>query len=522
MSISLFSAVIILIFFTSAILEIRRGITNGFFRSLVNLGTLILSIISAIVFSTHLADAFITGLFKPLTSLALLILSIVGAGASMSNSILSNDLQFLVQLLKDYIMGLESPLFQLQNTLAAMFSSFLFVLIFFLMRGAFNRVASWILRKKATPFRTDFDYLRSVHSFCQRNSKLLGGIVGVIMAFIISMAITAPVMGNLRVVVAANDHLQKINPEVLDLLNFSDEDVALLAHYSKDLPGNILYELGGKSIYQLTAQAQIDGQLFQLHRSPSAFADTLKQLVTIFIFDSKFDIDLVLRVIILAFLLIGSPIFYLFLTARLLPRLLLIPHSSCTHIKDRGIQKYIYPKGRAITYQAATDMRPYIPQYILSDNHGERFLKCKLDKQIRTIKYRILPFDVNDHPLEVLEVADPVATPGVTSAVALPLNTAYVSICVQEVNGKKITADGNVGFSPVKLGIFVPSVIILTIMEAFLLKKAMLALLSSILPDFADLSVRYQTMILPAILLAIIYAAVIFFSQFTQDRNFLK
>lgn len=102
----------------------------------MNLGTLILSIISAIVFSTHLADAFITGLFKPLISLALLILSIVGAGASMSNSILSNDLQFLVQLLKNYIMGLESPLFQLQNTLAAMFSSFLFVLIFFLIQNA--------------------------------------------------------------------------------------------------------------------------------------------------------------------------------------------------------------------------------------------------------------------------------------------------------------------------------------------------------------------------------------------------
>lgn len=54
----------------------------------------------------------------------------------MSNSILSNDLQFLVQLLKNYIMGLESPLFQLQNTLAAMFSSFLFVLIFFLIQNA--------------------------------------------------------------------------------------------------------------------------------------------------------------------------------------------------------------------------------------------------------------------------------------------------------------------------------------------------------------------------------------------------
>ncbi len=522
MSISLFSAVIILIFSTVAFFEIRRGRTLGFFRSLVSLGTLILSVLAAFALSTVLADGLFSGLLKPLASIGLLGVSLIGAAASFGGEMLTEDLQFLVQKLNGYISGSDIELVALQNALASMISSFLFVLIFFLTRGMFHRIANHIIKKKLPPERPITDYSGSNYSFCERNSNLLGGVLGAVMAILVSMVIFAPIMGNLHVIATCNDYLLQADPQALTNLGFQEEDIAMITACSNDLFGNLLYEFGGKCMFRLSAQSRLDTELFLLSAQPLTFADGLSFLTAIFTSNYRFNIATFLNIVFLLLVLIGSPVFYVYLTARALPRRLLVPHADSAAIKDRGVRKYLFPNGRAITYLSGTSVRPYIPQYIVSDHDGRRFLKCKLDKQVRSIRYRILPFDVNNHPLDILEVADPVTVAGVTSAVSLPSNTAYISLSVQEVNGEEISGPSVVGFSPVKVGIFGAAVVFLTLLEAYLLGNSIANLLHGFLPDLEGISQNYPSMILPAFLLAVVYAAAVFFFQFTQDRKFLK
>ena len=83
----------------------------------------------------------------------------------------------------------------------------------------------------------------------------------------------------------------------------------------------------------------------------------------------------ILLYILQAVFFIISLVFYVFLSACLLPKLLLGPGFSATRIQDRGIKKYLFEQGRAMVCQPAPSVQMHIPQYILSDNNGERILK---------------------------------------------------------------------------------------------------------------------------------------------------
>lgn len=359
MSISLFSAVIILIFCIIAFFEIRRGRSMGFFRSLVSAGTLMLSAIAALALSTLLADGLFSGLLNPMASIGLLAVSLIGAAASFSGEMLTEDLQFLVQTLNGYISGTDVQFMALQNALASMISSFLFVFIFFLARGIFGRIANHILKKKLPSEQPVTNYSGSNHSFCERNSTLLGGIVGAVMAIFISMVIFSPIMGNLHVISACNDYLLQSDPQVITCLGFWDEDIVLLETYSKDLFGNLLYEFGGKYMFQLSAQSHLEDELFLLSAQPLALADGLSGLTAMFTSDYRFNIETFLNIIFLVFVLIGSPIFYVYLTSRVLPQRLLIPHAGTSCIKDRGVRKILLGFDGGVEYSAAAlTMKP--------------------------------------------------------------------------------------------------------------------------------------------------------------------
>ena len=216
-----------------------------------------------------------------------------------------------------------------------------------------------------------------------------------------------------------------------------------------------------------------------------------------------------------------SLVLYVLLTACILPHWLLGFHFSAADIKDRGVKKYLFADGRAIVYLPDPAIRTYIPQYILSDHQGERFLECMLNPTICSLRYRVLPFDAQDRPLPVLEVEDPVSTRGISKILPLPLNTAYVTIFLLDVNGKEFK-NSLLNYSLIKLAAYGISTIVLTILEALMIKQCLLY--------FADLMFAYSDMVasgyfftvFTAAIVGALYALIVLITHFIKGSRIRK
>lgn len=236
------------------------------------------------------------------------------------------------------------------------------------------------------------------------------------------------------------------------------------------------------------------------------------------------------------FLLI-SLILYVLLISCVLPRLLLTVTVDPADVRDRGIKKYLFKNGRAIVYEPAIEARRYIQQYILSDHNGERFLKCKLDSRVRALKYRVVAFSADDSMLTVVDVEEPVYDAGISKAVPLPINTAYVSICVHEVNGVQVENRPIVRRSLIKTGAFVLSTVLLTVIEALMVKKTAVFVLNMILNCYGksmntvmnsflhyteNITFSNSYAVFTAILIGLCYSVIVLLSHYSRHTKYVK
>jgi hypothetical protein len=216
-----------------------------------------------------------------------------------------------------------------------------------------------------------------------------------------------------------------------------------------------------------------------------------------------------------------SLVLYVFLTACVLPCFLLKFQFSATTIRDRGIKKYLFENGRAIVYLPDPAIRSYIPQYILSDNNGERFLKCLLNPEVFSLHYYVFSFDAQDRPVQVLEVEDPIPTRGVSKAVPLPLNTSYVTISLKNVNGKTFQSN-KLGYSMIKMLVYLAITVTLTILEALMIKQGMLYL-ADLLFAYSDMaSPNYGATLFTAMAIGIVYALIVVSTRFIKGSRINK
>ena len=140
----------------------------------------------------------------------------------------------------------------------------------------------------------------------------------------------------------------------------------------------------------------------------------------------------------------------------ILPVLFIRPSYKLLSSSDRGLKKYSFDEGRAVVYEPAAESKRYVDQYIVSVNNGEKFLKCKVDPRVYSIEYDVIAFNAQDKALDVLTVTDLiVGKRELSSAVALPLETAYVSLLVKYVNGVRVTKTPTMYYSGVRLAWYV-------------------------------------------------------------------
>lgn len=234
MSISWFSVSLLLIVAVIAFIEIFRGIRRGFLPSLLSLGATIPSIMLALLISPGISRGIVTPIFNNFLVPSYLYTYIISWFPSMGPILLA-AMQLVGNLL-------------------------IFLLAFLLCYAGLQLLIHLRIQSAQADTSDDPGYHREKNSFCQRHSTLLGGICGGLCALIISMSITAPFMGAIRVAGDVIDIAEQFEPNLWSMTTLSQEDVDTIKALPKDLPGNVLYELGGKSIFYAAARTQIEGE----------------------------------------------------------------------------------------------------------------------------------------------------------------------------------------------------------------------------------------------------------------------
>jgi hypothetical protein len=174
-------------------------------------------------------------------------------------------------------------------------------------------------------------------------------------------------------------------------------------------------------------------------------------------------------------LLVSLPA-YVYLISCILPSLLIKPMYNSGKIRDRGIKKCIFENGRAIVYNPDINIKKYVDQYVLFDDGEKKCLQCKVDDSVSDIKLRILTFDACDKPLGVFIARDYFLGKNTTGVIELPIETAYVSVEVVEINSKRVFLETKVSFSAIRLALYTLSSVIMTVAEAMFIKIALLML----------------------------------------------
>jgi len=219
-------------------------------------------------------------------------------------------------------------------------------------------------------------------------------------------------------------------------------------------------------------------------------------------------------------LIILSVIIYVYLVACIFPKIFLRPKYDISDIKDRGLKRYSFRGGRAIVYQPALNIRKYIAQYILSSTDGEKHIKCKVDKRILSIKYDVIAFDSEDRVIDTVEISDGVKSTGYTHAALLPMNTAYITLIIKEVNDVRIEKERKLAFSAVKIALFAVLEILATVIEALLFENIVVSFMSSAFS--LTLSAQTGFALLTSMAAGAVLAILIFLLHFSKDTKIGK
>lgn len=157
-----------------------------------------------------------------------------------------------------------------------------------------------------------------------------------------------------------------------------------------------------------------------------------------------------------------------------LPKLFLKNRYAINEPYDRGLKKYkLQDSGCAIVYEPSLEVRKYIRQYILTNQYGEKKIKCKIRPNIKFLDYDIVLFNNLNEAFLVLNTKDMIQDSGYTQEVALPKETSYVTILLNQVDGRKFKQYDGVKVSASHMAWYIISCIGFSVAVAFCMKLSL-------------------------------------------------
>jgi hypothetical protein len=193
------------------------------------------------------------------------------------------------------------------------------------------------------------------------------------------------------------------------------------------------------------------------------------------------------------------------LAAFVLPKIYLSTRYTITQPTDRGIKKILEKSGQSMLFEPALKYRKYLKQYVLAERYGKKELICKLDENVSYIHYDIVLFNNRDEVFQVLTVKELIEKQGYTKVVDLPDETSYVSLAINEVDGKTFPDNLTKKIKKGKLKNFLLVSSLLIIMEVFCIKVCLGNIFGGVFREIFILSERsgYLTLLIIGVLILI-------------------
>ncbi len=237
MSFSLLTVAILGIVAVFIYRQVRWGYKRGLTKALINLATLIFCAIFGAVVSSALASL--------LEQLVFLGLAEVGMMETVEK-----------------LAGVLLPAIHI--IIRMVLSLILFLPMFFILRmcvSVFFKVIHGVLIKKSN--KKEPKYLSEDESLYVKRDKLIGGILGVLSGFILSVIILSPAIGAVKSVNSLVDIARDYSGE--DKFG-SSEELVLLDKYSNDAAATVLDACGGRALYDLATRVTSNGQSTCINR----------------------------------------------------------------------------------------------------------------------------------------------------------------------------------------------------------------------------------------------------------------
>jgi len=175
-------------------------------------------------------------------------------------------------------------------------------------------------------------------------------------------------------------------------------------------------------------------------------------------------VDLIFEYCVTVVMFVVSIFVYILLASRILPGLLLSPKLGGT-LCERGIKKSVFAGGRSVTYEPKLSLRKYISQYVLFSHNGGKYIKCKINDKVKSLKYVLVVYDRKNKAVSKIEISETVEEEGYTSEVMLPPETSYVHLQLCSVNGISLKDREPEIYSGRRAAVFLISVFAMTLAE---------------------------------------------------------
>ena len=263
MSFTLLSIAILSIFALVAAIEIYRGRNRDTVRAFMSGATVLLSLLFSVILSPIVSLPIAEALSPIVEEMPGLSEAFSGSG-------------YMEQVIT--------------AMLAIVLSSIMFVFLFFLIRILLALAMSFLYRTRLKRQKSDAGFTGEKDSWFDRNRKTLNLVMGILNAFLITAAITAPIMGTMDVAVRSVELAEAFDEKVWENSE-EGEIVDELKSFSSDVVGNIFYQFGGKQMYAAAASTVMNGKTVYLENEIDCLEGIVKDFAKLTPFFEGQDSD---------------------------------------------------------------------------------------------------------------------------------------------------------------------------------------------------------------------------------------
>ena len=170
--------------------------------------------------------------------------------------------------------------------------------------------------------------------------------------------------------------------------------------------------------------------------------------------------QVVIDSISIALLFVAGLVLFGVLMKMVFPMLILKVRVDLARGLGRGYKRFVYPTGRAAVYEPHPSVRKYVNKYLLFVNDGYKYLKCRVDKGVSSLKYTVVMLNNKDKVVDTVVVNEDIGDTCEGASLLLHPDTSYVALNIDEVDGQLLKAQSHSSFSLLRLALYFAAVLL--------------------------------------------------------------